>query len=198
VSAEDLVYGQSLSEAVLHENLGKVAGTLSWYEADPASVLDAGNYVLSVLFTPDNTGIYNTRTMPVALHIDKAPQTVIWDEQTTDLTVGVSLASTAVLSSGLTLTYAYTACLLTIEDGIIMPEEAGEVTVIAYHAGNENYLPTTTVMQTFHITGGVPSEAPEQQLTEQQLRNAAKFLHNGKVFVSYEGKVYDADGKLVK
>ena len=136
--------------------------------------------------------------MPIALHVEKAPQVVIWEDQLTNLTVGVSAASTAVLSSGLPLTYAYTACLLTIEDGIIMPEQAGEVTVIAYHAGNENYLPTTTVMQTFVIDGGVPSETPEQQLTPQQLQGAKKYMHNGTIFVSYEGGVYDIDGKLIK
>ena len=77
-----------------------------------------------------------------------------------------------------------------------MPENEGEVTVIAYHPGNHNYLPTTVIMQTFTIQAGSATALP--QLSQEQLRMAAKFLHAGTVYVSFGGRVYDANGALLK
>ena len=112
------------------------------------------------------------------------------------LTVGTDILSTATISSGLPITYAYTECLLRIENGRIYAENEGEVTVIAYHPGNENYLPTMVIMQTFTIAStDVPSAI--QQLSPEQIRRANKWLHAGKTYISFEGKVYDAQGKLL-
>ena len=110
--------------------------------------------------------------------------------------MGTSVPSTAQLSSGLPITYAYTACLLSIEGELIIPESEGEVTVVAYHPGNENYLPTTVIMQTFAIN---KPEAPTdiQQLSAEQIRRATKWLRGGKTYISFGGRVYDAQGKLL-
>lgn len=197
VTVDDLTYGQKLSEAVIHETLGKVEGSFSWVGIDPESILDAGDYPLTVLFTPDNEGIYKTRTLPVALHINKAPQYITWEEQETNLKVGENVPSTAVLSSGLEITYAYTECLLSIEEGVIIPENEGAVTVIAFHPGNNNYLPTTVVMTAFVIEAGEQDPTAIRQLSPDQLRKAFKYLHNGKVYVSFDGRIYDAEGKMI-
>ena len=196
IHAEDLTYGQTISEAVLQETVGQVAGTIRWVEIASDSVFNAGDYVLQAVFTPDNTCIYNDRTMPVALHVNKAAQTIVWEDQETALTVGENIESTAVLSSGLPITYAYTACLLSIEEGVIVPENEGEVTVVAYHPGNENYLPTTVIMQTFVIAAAAPQDPTDtEQLTPEQRQQAVKYLHGGKVYLHYAGKVYDVEGK---
>lgn len=197
VSVDDLTYGQPLSEAVIRETMNLVEGSFTWLDKDPSTILDAGDYTLKVLFTPANEGIYNTREVPVALHVNKAVQTIVWDDQPTDLKVGEPVASTAVLSSGLPITYAFTECLLSIEDGIIKPQNEGEVTVVAYHPGNNNYLPTTVIMTVFNITAA-PDITTAAPLTPQQLRAAQKYIHGGKVYVSYGGHTYDADGKFVR
>jgi hypothetical protein len=197
-SVEDLTYGQKLKEAVLHENNGFVPGTLSWKNIDTNTILDAGDYNLQVLFTPTDTGIYNLRTLDVTLRVNKAVQTITWEEQETELTVGQLVASTATLSSGLPITYAYTACLLSIEDGLITPENEGEVTVIAYHPGNHNYLPTTVIMQTFHIAAAQQITTNVEQLTPEQQAAAHKFLHGGQVYLHYDGRLYDAKGVRVE
>lgn len=196
LSVEDITYGQPLNEAVIHELIGQVPGSLSWLNIAPDTILDAGDYMLSLRFTPENTAIYNDATMPVALHVNKAVQTILWENQESELTIGTSVPSTATLSSGLEITYAYTACLLSIEEGMIMPENEGEVTVIAYHPGNHNYLPTTVIMHTFTIQAGSATALP--QLSQEQLRAAAKFLHAGTVYVSFGGRIYDANGALLK
>ena len=198
VSVDDITYGQRLSEAQIHESIGHADGTFAWVGIRPDTLLDAGDYALSIRFTPDDACIYNTRTLPVALHVNKAVQTITWEEQETQLTVGQVAASTAVLSSGLPVTYAYTACLLSIEDGLITPENEGEVTVVAYHPGTNNYLPTTVIMQTFHISAD-PSQATAIDQLSPELQHAArKFLHAGQVWMNHNGRLYDAQGKLVR
>ena len=197
VTVEDLTYGQPLSAAVINETLGQVAGSFAWQEIDVESILDAGDYALTLLFTPDDACIYNTRKLQVPLHVNKAVQTIVWEDQQTELTVGTPVPSTAVLSSGLPVTYAYTECLLSIEDGIIVPENEGEVTVVAYHPGNTNYQPTMVIMTVFTIEAkpGVTTEV--DQLSADQQRAARKFLHAGQVYMNYAGRVYDAQGKLI-
>lgn len=197
VTVEDLTYGQPLSEANIQETLGQVEGAFSWQNIASDSVLNAGDYALTLLFTPTNTCLYNTRTFQVPLHVNKAVQTITWENQETALTVGTDILSTATISSGLPITYAYTECLLRIENGRIYAENEGEVTVIAYHPGNENYLPTMVIMQTFTIAStDVPSAI--QQLSPEQIRRANKWLHAGKTYISFEGRVYDAQGKLLR
>ena len=198
VTVDDLTYGQPLSAAQIHETLGQVPGSFAWQNIAVDSVPDAGDYALTLLFTPDDPCIYNTRTLQVPLHVNKAVQTILWEEQATDLTVGTPVPSTAVLSSGLPITYAYTECLLSIEDGIIMPENEGEVTVVAYHPGNNNYLPTTVIMTVFTIQAQPGGETPLEQLSAEQQRAASKFLHGGQVYMHYAGRVYDAQGRLIK
>ncbi len=198
VTVDDLTYGQPLSAAQIHETLGQVPGSFAWQNIATDSLLDAGDYALTLLFTPDDPCIYNTRTLQVPLHVNKAVQTILWEEQPTQLTVGTPVPSTAVLSSGLPITYAYTECLLSIEDGIIMPENEGEVTVVAYHPGNNNYLPTTVIMTVFTIQAQPGGETPLEQLSAEQQRAASKFLHGGQVYMHYAGRVYDAQGRLIK
>ena len=198
VSVNDLTYGATLGSAVFNEALQQVEGALSWLDGNPDEILDAGDYVLSVLFTPANQGIYNTRTVQVALHINKAVQTILWENQTTNLTVGTEVLSTAVLSSGLPVTYVFTECLLSIDNGQIMPENEGEVTVVAYHPGNNNYLPTTVIMTVFHISAASETPTRLEQLSAEQMRTATKYLHAGKVYIYYDGSTYDADGKRIK
>ena len=198
VTVDEMTYGQKLSEAVIHETVGQVPGSFKWAGIDAQSVLDAGEYNLYLLFTPEDECVYNQRTLPVAIRINKATQTIVWDDQLTDLTVGVSVRSTAVLSSGLPITYAFTECLLSINGDIITPENEGEVTVVAYHPGNNNYLPTTVIMTVFTISPDPSVATDAEQLTPQQLRAAQKYMHEGKVFVSYNGHIYDADGKRMK
>lgn len=87
-AAEAITYGQAVSASQLTETVGQVAGSLSWQDVDPASILDAGEYTFSALFTPADTGIYNYATVPAYLTVNKAEQTIVWEEQDTNLQVG--------------------------------------------------------------------------------------------------------------
>ena len=196
VTVDDITYGQPLSAAVVHETLEQVKGTFVWQNIALDSVLDAGSYALTLLFIPDDECVYNSRKIQVPLQVNKATQTIVWEEQETELTVGTPVPSTAVLSSGLPITYAYTECLLSIEDGTIMPENEGKVTVVAYHPGNNNYLPTTVIMKVFTIANSGTVTGVEQ-LSAEQIHAARKFQHAGIVYIYYAGRVYDAKGNYV-
>ena len=195
VTVGDLTYGQALSEALIEEQLGKVEGTFSWVDQDPSAVLDAGDYALTVRFTPTDLCLYNTREVPVALHIDKAQQVITWENQETELTVGQAIPSSAVLSSGLEITYAYTECLLSIENGVIIPENEGEVTVVAYHPGNNNYLPTTVIMTVFHIVAG---ETTDVQGVQQSEVSNQKVIIDGVPYIITESTKYDLKGLRIE
>lgn len=195
VSVDEMTYGQKLSDATIRETVGQVEGVFTWEGVDPQAVLDAGDYVLNLLFTPNDECIYNTRTLPVAVHINKAVQTIVWENQETELIVGQPVASTAELSSGLPITYAFTECLLSIEDGVIVPENEGEVTVVAYHPGNNNYLPTTVIMTVFHISSDGSMLTDTEQLNAAQRKVAEKVHVGGQVFLRYEGRIYTMDGR---
>ena len=77
-----------------------------------------------------------------------------------------------------------------------MPENEGEVTVVAYHPGNNNYLPTTVIMTVFHIAAGETTNV--QQLTDEQKQTAHKFVQAGAMYLQYAEHVYDAEGRLVR
>lgn len=197
VTVDEMTYGQSLSQALIRETVGAVEGTFTWEEIDPSSILDAGNYALNLLFTPNDECIYNTRTLPVAVHINKAPQTIVWEEQETELTVGQPVSTTAELSSGLPVTYAFTECLLSIEDGLIIPENEGEVTVVAFHPGNNNYLPTPVMTTVFNITAPEISITTDtEQLNAAQRQAAEKYQIGGQVYLRYNGRIYEMNGRL--
>lgn len=197
-SVADLTYGQTLGEAVITDELAAVPGTFTFAGADASTVLDAGQYNLDLLFTPADTSSYYTKTVPVSLTVNKAQQTITWAEQDTVLIVDQPVALTATLSSGLPLTYAFTSCGVTIADGQIVGTEEGEVMVIAFHNGNQNYLPTTVVMQAFVVEPAPEVATVVESLTPAQVRHAKKFMHDGHVIISHEGHIYDADGRLIR
>lgn len=156
LTCANIVYGQTLAEAALSETIGAVPGTLTWLDQATDTVLNAGSYIFRVLFTPENENWYNSVTMPVALVVEKAPQTIVWDiDELTTMQVGETLTVDAAATSGLNLTYAFTDCILTIENGHLTAEQAGSVLVIAFQEGNENYLPTTVLIKRFEIEGGI-------------------------------------------
>ena len=179
---------------VLTETLGKVTGTLVWQGMDADSILNAGTYTLHVLFTPDNSCIYNNKVLPVQLIVDKAPQTIAWTQDQLTLNVGETLLLQAEASSGLPLTYAFTQCIVSFEGTEMLAEQAGDVTIIAFQAGNENYLPTTVEMNTFTIFNGPSTDSKPARI---ETDNARKYLRQGTLFIDAEGKTYNSIGNII-
>ena len=53
-------------------------------------------------------------------------------------------------------------------------------------------------MTVFTIQAQPGGETPLEQLSAEQQRAASKFLHGGQVYMHYAGRVYDAQGRLIK
>lgn len=200
----DLTYGQTLAEAVVTDELGKVPGKFTFVDYAENTILDAGEYTLNMLFTPADTTSYYTATAMVSLTINKAQQTISWVNQDTALVEGQPMALTAELSSGLPLTYAFTACAAYVSEDQTQiigtePTEAGEsVLVIAFHLGNNNYLPTTVAMQAFTIAPAPENPTSVETLSPAEMREAQKFYHDGQVIIYHHSHIYDTTGRRIK
>lgn len=195
LTCANIIYGQTLAEAQLSETIGAVPGTLTWQDQDTGIVLNAGSYIFRVRFTPENENWYNTVTMPVAIVVDKAPQTIVWDiDDMITMQVGDTLTIDAAANSGLPLTYAFTDCILTIEDGHLTAEQAGTVLVIAFQEGNENYLPTTVLIKHIEIEGGISTTMQSFSANDP---NATKLMRDANLFIQRDGKTYTIQGAAV-
>src|SRR4051812_32006494 len=80
-----ILYGTALGDAQLNAtataNGVPVAGTFTYTPA-PGSVLQAGDRTLQVAFMPNDAATFGTQTMTMVITVDKAPLTVIADQQT--------------------------------------------------------------------------------------------------------------------
>ncbi len=159
LSVNNLVYGQPLSAATILVD-SKISGTTSWYQISKDSILDADKYDLQVLFSPDDSCAYNAIVKHVQLTVDKAVQTITWNQAVTTLKMSDTLALTATLTSGLDVTYAKTNNNVNIEGSKLIGISEGGVLLVAFHLGNKNYLPTTIVMKDFTVAGGVSPITP--------------------------------------
>lgn len=194
---DNLVYGQSLAQANLTETLGKVPGSVTWADAEPSTILDAGEYTLNVRFLPADTGIYNERQLPVLLIVEQCPQTITWDEDNLTVFVDSSLTLNAISSSPLPVEFAFTACKVIINGTELTALEEGEVYIVAFQNGNNNYLPAAAVVKTVNIltNPNTPTQAP---LTQAEMKKAQKKLINGQLRLIYNNQIYTVDGQSVK
>lgn len=200
VSAADLTYGQKAFECVLTETNQRVAGTLQWLDIAPDSLPDAGLYAWDVLFTPDNLCLYNTAVRRVALCVNKAPQTIAWAQDITEVREGETLTLDASVSSGLPVAFAMTNCIADIDNGILTGNEEGQTTVIAFQPGDNNYLPTAVVMHLITVTPGAqPTPTRNDEVSpDEVIANGTKYVKNGFLYWSYMGRTYDAQGRPIK
>ncbi len=109
----------------------------------------------SVTITASQAGNTNYNTAPDVqqpLTINKAGQTITFNELTSVVFGDPDFELTASLSSGLPASYTSSdAGIVTIDGNTVHITGTGSVTVTASHAGDENYLPATEVQQTLVI-----------------------------------------------
>lgn len=152
---------------------------------------NAGSYVTSDTLTNiyGCDSIITTRTI-----IAKADQTITWQPDTTQLTVGETLILNAIASSGLEITYILSdEALASIEGTTLTAIEAGELQVTATQEGNENYDAAENV--TINLTL-LPATAIKEIFGEKTKEQ--KFIHNGNLYILREGRLYNAQGNRVE
>jgi hypothetical protein len=105
-------YGTALSAMQLDAS-SAVAGTFS-YSPAPGSVPKAGAHTLSVTFTPADATDYATATASVALTVNQATPTIVWNAPSA-ISYGTALSATQLdASSSVAGAYTYTPAVGTV------------------------------------------------------------------------------------
>lgn len=154
-TVEAITYGATLEAATLNGGETDTEGTWQW-NADLTQVLNAGTHELAVQFIPTNTAWYNTLDSKVTVTVNKADQTIAWDFATTEMTVDETLTLNANATAG-EVTFALTGDAATLENNTLTAVKAGEVTITASQAGNDNYNAAEEVAHTITIHKATPT-----------------------------------------
>lgn len=154
-TVEAITYGATLEAATLNGGETDTEGTWQW-NADLTQVLNAGTHELAVQFIPTNTAWYNTLDSKVTVTVNKADQTIAWDFTTTEMTVDEVLTLSATATAG-EVTFDLTDDAATLEGNTLTAVKAGEVTITASQAGNDNYNAAEEVAHTIAIHKATPT-----------------------------------------
>ena len=154
-TVEAITYGATLEAATLNGGETDTEGTWQW-NADLTQVLNAGTHELAVQFIPTNAAWYNTLDSKVTVTVNKADQTIAWDFTTTEITVDDVLTLSATALAG-EVTFALTDDAATLEGNTLTAVKAGEVTITASQAGNDNYNAAEKVAHTITINKATPT-----------------------------------------
>ncbi|WP_163709377.1 HYR-like domain-containing protein [Mangrovibacterium lignilyticum] len=134
---------------------GLPAGASVSYENNDQ--VNAGTYEVTATVNPGVSTCPELQ-LTATLTIDKAPQTITFDEiPVMSLEDDPDFGLTATASSGLPVSYTYTydadtAPATISETGDVSLLTSGTVEITAHQEGNENYLPADPVTQTLTIT----------------------------------------------
>lgn len=155
-TVEAITYGTTLEAATLNGGETDTEGTWQWNNVDLTQVLNAGTHELAVQFIPTNAAWYNTLDSKVTVTVNKANQTINWDFTTTEMTVDEVLTLSATALAG-EVTFALTGDAATLEGNTLTAVKAGEVTITASQAGNDNYNAAEEVAHTITIHKATPT-----------------------------------------
>jgi hypothetical protein len=163
LSPKDTTYGTALgadqldavvvpADAAAH---GSVTYTLDGAALPADGIVPAGTHTLAATYTPDPTtgGDYNGASTTATFTVAQAPQTITFGALA-DRTVGdAAFPVTATASSGLPVTFSSaTNAICTVSaTGSVTVLHAGTCSVAADQPGDNNYLPATTVVQSFTV-----------------------------------------------
>lgn len=171
-----------------------------WAYTDANKTSDVGEYTIYV--TGGSAQNYRIKYSTGLMVINKAVQTITWDQDLSNLKVGDQVVLTAVASSGLPVTYiinetdiaeVYTAgnSNETYLDCIKM----GEVTIRAYQDGNNNYYSTTRFSKTAIIGDGSSVKSISNSLIT--IENTISGVRLTGIKVGELIEVYSINGTLI-
>ena len=136
-TATELVYGQSLSEAVIEGGETSVGGTFDWLH--DSINLEVGEHLMPIVFVPVDTN-YLSIEAELTVVVNKLPQAITWTDELAGLFVGDTVVLTALASSELEVEYVVSDPLVAcIKGDTLFLLNAGTVTVIAKQEGNSHY-----------------------------------------------------------
>lgn len=118
-TASNLVYGQTLAESELSNGAATVDGTFAWEDGN--IVPNAGNQTFKVIFTPENVAWYESSSVDVTVHVDKADAELVKAPTATDISFGQTLADAQLIGGEATFDGEFVWA-----DPTIAPQSIGE------------------------------------------------------------------------
>ena len=140
-----VTYGTKLNVNMLGSGEADVEGYFDW-NTDLAQELVPGTYTLGVRFVPANLNIYAIVLDSVEVIVNKAPQTIVWDNNFENVLVSDTIVLNA--SAKTTITYGVSDIdVAALEGNILSFHRGGTINVTAYAAESELYLADTLVRE---------------------------------------------------
>ncbi len=114
---------------------------------------NAGTYTVTAIVSLEN---YSDKVLTAELIINKAPQSITFEELSDRNVIDDNFVLQATSSSGLPVTYSYTSeddepAATVSERGFVRLLAAGQISITAMQEGNQNYEAATPVIRTLNI-----------------------------------------------
>lgn len=144
-TVQPVTYGTKLNVTMLVGGEADVEGYFEW-NTDLSQELVPGTYTLGVRFVPANLDIYATVLDSVEVIVNKAPQTIVWNNNFDHVLV----SDTIILDATALTEIAYEISdieVATLEGTLLYFHRGGTINVTAYAAESELYLADTLVRE---------------------------------------------------
>ena len=202
--AEELTYGQALSEAELTQGVAintntndTVAGEFSW--ADETQVLPAGTRDVNMVFVPEDLTHYNPVYFTIEVVVNKAEQEIEWVTAVDTLIVGEYVEIEVSATSGLTVT------LTSDDNNIVLAQEhtlyaigEGEVVITAKQDGDDNYLAAEQVSKAVVVRAEVTEEPTALDNADAENAKWTKIVRDGHIYLLRGNRIYTISGLRVE
>lgn len=140
-----VTYGTKLNVTMLSGGEAYVDGYFDW-NTDLSQELVPGTYTLGVRFVPANLNIYATVLDSVEVIVNKAPQTIVWNNNFENILVSDTIVLNAFAQT--TITYGVSDIeVATLEGNILSFHRGGTINVTAYAEEDAYYLADTLVRE---------------------------------------------------
>lgn len=144
-TVQPVTYGTKLNVTMLVGGEADVEGYFEW-NTDLSQVLVPSTYTLGVRFVPANENIYAPVLDSVEVIVNKAPQTITWDNNFDNVLVSDTIVLNA--SALTTITYEVSDIdVATLEGNILSFHRGGTINVTAYAEEDAYYLADTLVRE---------------------------------------------------
>ena len=144
-TVQPVTYGTKLNVTMLSGGEADVEGYFDW-NTDLAQELIPGTYTLGVRFVPANLNIYATVLDSVEVIVNKAPQTIVWNNNFENVLVSDTIVLNAYAQT--TITYEVSDVeVAALEGNILSFHRGGTINVTAYAEEDAYYLADTLVRE---------------------------------------------------
>lgn len=144
-TVQPVTYGTKLNVTMLVDGEADVEGYFEW-NTDLSQELVPGTYTLGVRFEPANLDIYAIVLDSVEVIVNKAPQTIVWNNNFENVLVSDTIVLNA--SALTTITYKVSDIeVAALEGNILSFHRGGTINVTAYAEEDAYYLADTLVRE---------------------------------------------------